>query len=747
MSNYLEELSPVQYQAVTHVDGPVMIIAGAGSGKTRVLTYRIAYLMSRGVPPFNILALTFTNKAAKEMRHRIEAIVGTNARSLWMGTFHSIFSKILRLEANKLGYPSNFTIYDTDDSKSLIKTILKESNLAAEFYKPSAVYSRISLAKNNFISPAQYVNKSDWMEEDMRAGRANLWSIYDQYIKRCHKAGAMDFDDLLLNTYKLFAEHPDVLNKYQHKFAYAMVDEYQDTNQLQYLIIKKLAAVRQNICVVGDDAQSIYGFRGADIQNILNFEKDYPDAVTYKLEQNYRSTKNIVAAASDIIAKNKHQLPKQIWTSNLDGEKLIVNRSLTDNEEGNWVANSIFQEKMEKKSFNKDFVILYRTNSQSRSFEESLRRLNIPYRIVGGVSFYQRKEVKDLVAYLRLSVNPADEEAFKRIINYPARGIGDTTLLKISNLANQNNVSLWSIVANIDFAPLEPRVKKAVSGFAEMIKHFQALAISQTNIYDIVEEIVKKSGLNKALYEDKSIEGMSRYENIVEFLGAVKEFSQEEDIVDKSLGAFLNDISLMTDSDKDDGSEDKITMMTIHGAKGLEFDNVYIVGLEENLFPSNMSMSSLADLEEERRLFYVALTRARKRAFLTYATQRFRFGQMVFSEPSRFLNEINPAFLSFDENESTVHRGFNTSVVRGAFPTPSNNQPKPLVNTAEENAFEGDDLSNIKVGDKVMHSRFGKGIVETLEGRYPETKILIEFENFGSKTIVGRFAKIKILNG
>ena len=740
-TNYLEELNESQREAVTAIEGPIMIIAGAGSGKTRVLTYRIAHLLELGVDPFNILSLTFTNKAAKEMRHRVEKMVGSEARNLWMGTFHSIFSRILRVEADKLGYPSTFTIYDSDDSKSVIKSILKLGSVSDESYKPGQVLSRISLAKNNFISPQQYINDPTIQEEDIRAGKPRIGEIYNAYMIACKKAGAMDFDDLLLNTYKLFVEHPNTLNKYQQKFKFCMVDEYQDTNHIQYLIIKKLVAVTRNICVVGDDAQSIYAFRGANIKNILNFEKDYPDLKIFKLEQNYRSTGNIVHAASDIIKKNKHQLEKNIWTSNEIGHKIKVFKALSDNEEGMQVANSIFEEKMENQASHAQFAILYRTNSQSRAFEESLRRLNLPYRIIGGLSFYQRKEVKDLLSYFRLALNPDDDEAFKRVINYPARGIGDTTLNKLIALANQQDTSIWRIASNIVEMPFDTRVKRAVYEFTMLINRFHS-DITTKDAYELAFEMAKSSRILAALGEDKSIEGMGRYENIQELLGAIKEFSERTDIEEKHLGVFMMDVVLLTDADKQDDKEDKVTMMTIHGSKGLEFDYVYVGGLEENLFPSQMALTNREDLEEERRLFYVALTRARKRAFLSYASTRFRWGNIVHSEPSRFIDEINPIYLDYQLKNS-----------RDASAPESNlyTSPRPLkpvnanLRAAPAHDFQPDDVSGLVPGVVIEHNRFGKGKVISIEGNDEQRKANIFFQEAGQKQILLKYAKIKIL--
>ncbi|MBC8081661.1 MAG: UvrD-helicase domain-containing protein, partial [Hymenobacter sp.] len=603
--DYLSLLNPSQAAAVMQIQGPCMIIAGAGSGKTRVLTYRIANLLEQEVNPFNILALTFTNKAAKEMRARIEKVVGGAAsKNLWMGTFHSIFARILRSEADKLGYPRSFTIYDTQDSKTLLSQILKELELDDKLYKPGMVLGRISAAKNKLISVQQYLNDPVIRQDDEAALRPKIGAIYQQYAHRCFKAGAMDFDDLLYQTNVLFKEHPDVLNKYQNLFKYVMVDEYQDTNYSQYLIARKLAAKERNICVVGDDAQSIYAFRGADIQNILNFEKDYPELQVFKLEQNYRSTKTIVKAANSVIKNNQAQLRKDVFSDNEEGPLIEVLKAASDNEEGKLVANSIFEDKMGHHLSYDNFAILYRTNAQSRAMEEALRKLNIRYKIVGGLSFYQRKEIKDLVAYLRLTVNPNDEQALRRVINYPKRGIGDTTVAKLINAAEESNHTIWEVVANADqFLPA--RAANPIVDFAEKIKAYTAVA-AREDAFEAAKFIAKNSGMIEELYADKSIEGLSRYENIQELLNGVKAYTEDPEREDKTLGAFLQDIALVTDADTKDAQQEgeAVTMMTIHSAKGLEFRNVYIVGMEENLFPSQMMITSRADLEEERRLFY-----------------------------------------------------------------------------------------------------------------------------------------------
>src|SRR6478735_7143908 len=644
MMDYLASLNEPQLEAVINTEGPCMLIAGAGSGKTRVLTYRIAQLMGKGVDPFNIMSLTFTNKAAKEMRERIEKVMGHDARNLWMGTFHSVFARILRAEAQHLGYPSDFTIYDTDDSKSLIRTIVKEMGLDEATYKVNTVYNRISAAKNSLISWAEYLANPQLMGDDAANLRPEIGKIYRAYAMRCFKSGAMDFDDLLFNTDKLFKEHLEVLNKYQQRFQYVLVDEFQDTNLCQYFIIRKLAAVRQNICVVGDDAQSIYGFRGADISNILNFERDYPDLRVVKLEQNYRSTNTIVSAANSVIKKNRAQLPKNVWTENEEGNLIELIKAVSDNEEGRLVANSIFEEKMQHQLKFSDFVILYRTNSQSRAIEESLRRLNIKYKVVGGLSFYQRKEIKDLLAYLRFSINKQDEASFRRIINLPKRGIGDSTVDKIVVAANDHTMSIWDVLQN-PTPFVGGRSAGPIDDFVTMIKRF-ALEVERKDAYDAAFEIAKGSGLLRELYEDKTVEGLSRHENVQELLNAIKEYVENPEKEDKSLGAFLQDVSLNTSQDDDkDKDPDKVTLMTIHMAKGLEFKYVYIVGMEEDLFPSQMMLNSRADLEEERRLFYVAMTRAKKKLFLTHASTRYRFGRLKNCEPSRFLDDVDARYI------------------------------------------------------------------------------------------------------
>lgn len=750
MTEYLESLNEPQLEGVLNADGPCMLIAGAGSGKTRVLTYRIAHLIkNKGVDPFNIMALTFTNKASKEMRERIEKVVGHDARNLWMGTFHAVFARILRAEATHLGYPSNFTIYDTDDSKTLIKNIVKELGLDDTAYKANIVFNRISAAKNSLIGWQQYLQNPELMGDDAANMRPEIGKIFRIYSQRCFKAGAMDFDDLLFNTDKLFKEHLEVLNKYQHRIHYVLVDEFQDTNICQYYIIKMLSAVRQNICVVGDDAQSIYAFRGADISNILNFERDYPDLRIIKLEQNYRSTQNIVNAANSVIKKNRAQIPKNVWTQNEDGSLIELIKAVSDNEEGRLVASSIFEEKMQYQLKFSDFVILYRTNSQSRAIEESLRRLNIKYRIVGGLSFYQRKEIKDLLAYLRYSLNQQDEASFRRIINLPKRGIGDSTVDKIIVAANDHDMSIWDVVQNAG-SFIGGRAAGPIDDFVNMIKRF-GLETERKDAYGAAFEIAKGSGLLRELYEDKTIEGLSRHENVQELLNAIKEFVDNPENQDKSLGSFLQEVSLATSQDDEkDKDPDKVTLMTIHMAKGLEFRYVYIVGLEEDLFPSQMMLSSRAELEEERRLFYVAITRAQKRLFLSYALSRYRYGRLKNCEPSRFLDDVDSHFIKvsnrFSAYESTPAPTSNyaKSLVNGIKKTVSST-PKPTKSPYRAPAdFVPSDTSGLSEGMKVEHPKFGYGTVTQMNTLGADRKAKIQFDNFGEKTLLLSFAKLKI---
>ena len=759
--NYLEQLNEAQREAVVNTEGPSMIIAGAGSGKTRVLTYRIAYLMgAKGVDPFNILSLTFTNKAANEMRHRIESVVGNEARNLWMGTFHSVFARILRAEGGRLGYPSNFTIYDTDDSKSLIKNIVSELKLDDKVYKPNVVLNRISGAKNRLISWREYTENPAYRSEDEAAGKPHMGKIYKTYVERCFKADAMDFDDLLFNTNVLFREHIDALNKYQQRFQYVLVDEFQDTNLSQYLITKRLSAVRENICVVGDDAQSIYAFRGADIENILNFEKDFPELKIFKLEQNYRSTQNIVNAANSVISKNKAQLQKKVWTANEEGGLIEVMKASSDHEEGKLVATSIFEEKSNNHVHYKDFAILYRTNSQSRAMEEALRRHNIKYKVVGGLSFYQRKEIKDIVAYLRFVVNQNDEQAFRRIVNLPKRGIGATSVDKMMLEAYEQGIPLWEVVSHADqFLP--NRAASAVMQFADMIKAFKMHA-EQKDAFETAAHVAKVSGLLKDLYEDKTIEGLNRYENVQELLNAIKEFVDNPENEDKSLSAFLQEIALLTTVDEAKGEDqDMVTMMTIHSAKGLEFPYVYVVGMEEDLFPSQMMLSSRRELEEERRLFYVAITRAKQKIALSYATTRYRFGRLKSCEPSRFLEEIDPSYVMINKKlgsfEPTIGAGVSSwsNTRRGNSEThfnglglnkPNNNVVKNTAQAAYKPSadFAPSDTTNLEVGMKVEHPKFGFGLVKALDIQGANRKATVDFKNFGEKTLLLSFAKLKV---
>lgn len=779
MSGYLERLNEVQRQAVQTVNGPVMIIAGAGSGKTRVLTYRIAYLMEQGVDPFQILSLTFTNKAAREMKDRIGGVVGPEARNLWMGTFHSVFARILRSEASKLGYPSNFTIYDTDDSKSLIRDILKEQGLDDKVYKPSMVLNRISSAKNNLFNWHDYQNNTELTNDDQLSGKPKLGLLFELYSKRCFKAGAMDFDDILYNTYRLLTEHNDALAKYQGKFTYVMVDEFQDTNFAQYIIIKKLAARHENICVVGDDAQSIYAFRGANIQNILNFEKDYPDLKTFKLEQNYRSTKNIVQAANSVISYNKNQLKKEVWTDNSPGERIRLLRALSDNEEGQIVAQQIYADKMNQQLKNSDFAILYRTNAQSRSMEEALRRLNIPYKVYGGISFYQRKEIKDLLAYFRLAINSNDEEAIKRVINYPKREIGKTSLDRLIVAANDQGVSIWTVMENVhEFnTGINGPTRERILEFVTMVRSWQTMLVGYP-AYELASHIANSSGLLRELYTDRTPEGISHYENLQELLNGIKEFSEngvlplESPSLElnnqplRTLDLYMQDIALLTDSDKDNKADpDKVQLMTIHSAKGLEFKNVHIVGLEENLFPSQLSLNSRTDLEEERRLFYVAITRAEKGLTLSYSASRYRWGNLVNNEPSRFLEEIDPATLeavvlkgqkpATDNEDTRSSYSRNTTFTRKpVLPTSKPAAPASVpqgfrkVGSAQvtKTDFKADDASLIVAGMNVEHEKFGTGKVISMEGRFPDSKALILFDGFGQKQLLLKFARLRILN-
>ena len=739
--DYLKELNSFQKVAVTHTEGPCLVIAGAGSGKTRVLTYRIAHLIKEHkIDPFSILALTFTNKAANEMKNRIESIVGTDARSLWMGTFHSIFARILRAEGHKIGYPSNYVIYDTQDSKSLIKSIVKELTLDPKIYKENYVYNRISNAKNKLISYSEYVNNALIQEEDALSLRPNIGEIYKIYVKRCFKSQAMDFDDLLFNTNVLFSDHIDVLNKYQQIFKHVLIDEFQDTNYCQYLITKKLASVHRNICVVGDDAQSIYAFRGAEIKNILKFEDDFDDLKVVKLEQNYRSTKNIVNAANSIIEKNQSKISKDIWTENEAGELISVKKAFSDNEEGRMISNLIFEEKNRKQLTNSNFAVLYRTNSQSRSIEEALRRIGVKYKVFGGVSFYQRKEVKDLLAYLRFVVNHNDEQSFRRIINYPKRGIGLTSIDKIILTSNEENKSLWEILKNASNY-FNKRVLKSLIPFVDMIRSFEIFN-NNNDAYVSASHIASTSGLLENLYNDKSIEGISRFENIQELLNSIKEFVDNPENSSFNIDKFLQEISLMTDQDYDDDSnEEYISLMTIHMAKGLEFPVVFVVGVEEDLFPSQMMITTREDLEEERRLFYVAITRSMNKLYLTYSNTRYRYGMLKDCQMSRFIKEINPLYL---ENESNlVNKSFIKNVLRE-----KKKNIKPISKFLKNNInsqFTSSNINELKEGVNVKHPSFGSGEIMKIDIDANQKKAIVKFKSVGEKTLLLNFAKLKII--
>ncbi|MEP0134010.1 MAG: UvrD-helicase domain-containing protein [Eudoraea sp.] len=774
MNTFLDDLNDAQKGPVLHKEGPLMVIAGAGSGKTRVLTFRIAHLMEQGVDPFNILALTFTNKAAREMKKRIASIVGgSEAKNLWMGTFHSIFARLLRFDGDKLGYPSNYTIYDTQDSQRLISSIIKEMGLDKDIYKYKQIQNRISSYKNSLITVKAYFQNPELMEADAMAKRPRLGDIYQNYVDRCFKAGAMDFDDLLLRTNELLSRFPEVLMKYQERFRYILVDEYQDTNHSQYLIVKALADRFQNICVVGDDAQSIYSFRGANITNILNFQRDYDDVAVYRLEQNYRSTKNIVNAANSIIANNKNQLEKVVWTANDEGTKIKLHRSTTDAEEGRYVAGSIFENKMQNQRANGDFAVLYRTNSQSRGIEDALRKRDIPYRIYGGLSFYQRKEIKDLLSYLRLVINPKDEEALKRVINFPTRGIGQTTVDRLTVAANHYSRSIFEVMENLDKIDLKINTgtKRKLEDFTNMIKSFQIMN-ENADAFTLAEHVAKKTGILLEFKKDGTPEGIARMENIEELLNGIKDFVEgQKELADAKgdLTEFLEDVALATDLDKDTGDDDRVALMTIHLAKGLEFPFVYIVGMEEDLFPSAMSMNTRSELEEERRLFYVALTRAEEQAYLTYTQNRYRWGKLIDAEPSRFIEEIEDRYI---ENLTPINTYrykplINTDIfgevdkskLRASKPEngippgigkPNENQlrklrklkpelSKPIGNT---NTID----PNLSEGTLVNHTRFGRGKVLRIEGAGNDKKAEIQFVKGDIKKLLLRFAKLEIID-
>ncbi len=799
MQELLKGLNEEQKAAVLHKNGPLMIVAGAGSGKTKVLTTRIAWLMSEhGVDAFNILALTFTNKAAAEMKERIGKMLrNTESRNLYIGTFHSVFARILRGEAHQLGYPSNFTIYDTDDSRSVIKAVVQELQLDEKTYKPNVVHNRISAAKNALITPQEYQTDAFIQQEDLRQNRPMLGRIFDAYCQRCFKNGAMDFDDLLVKMYELLRDFPATLHKYQHKFKYILVDEYQDTNQTQYQITKLLAAAHENLCIVGDDAQSIYSFRGATIENILQFQKDYDDVAIIKLERNYRSTSNILQAANEIIGNNKGQIPKKLWTEAEAGDKIKVVRVMTDGDEGRFVSDAIQEQKLRNHYSNKDFAILYRTNAQSRSYEESLRRMGIAYKIFGGISFYQRKEVKDLLSYLRLIVNPSDEEALKRIINYPVRGIGKTSLEKLITTANEQNIAVHQVVDNPAMAGIRGASAESISQFSQMMRFFRSL-LTKGNAYDVAMQVGKHTGIVKELFNDKSSEGVARYENIQELLNSIKEWVDDADNrsrIDEdgvintgeqatdgsgmvaTLGAYLQQITLLTDADDKDENADVVKLMTIHAAKGLEFPCVFVGGLEETLFPNAMAINTREELEEERRLFYVAITRAKQRLWISYAQSRYRFGNLTANDPSRFLEELPEDFIdrtmsggglrnqaafgpqgsAFDRLRGGGSGWGNTQKAERQYGPPPGKKtaaapsfigppaPPKVVEHQPSADFAASDTSNLKAGQKVEHLKFGFGEVVSMEGAAHNPIATILFEKNGEKKIMLNYAKLRVL--
>ena len=761
---YLNGLNEKQLEAVLHIKGPLMIIAGAGSGKTKVLTTRVAHLMHSGVDSFNILALTFTNKAAAEMKERVEKALGnTEARNLYIGTFHSVFARILRAEADKLGYPKSFTIYDTDDSRSVIKAVVNDMGLDDKLYKPNIVHNRISSAKNALVGPAEYAMDTFLKQEDARSNRPAIADIYASYAARCFKNGAMDFDDLLFKMHELLQNFPEVLHKYQHKFKYILIDEYQDTNPVQYQIAKLLAAVHENLCVVGDDAQSIYSFRGATIENILQFQKDYDDVKLVKLEQNYRSSQSIIGVANHVIKNNVGQIPKELWTENEAGDKIKLVRTMTDNDEGKYIADAIQENKLRNHFYNKDFAILYRTNAQSRSFEESLRRTGIAYKIYGGLSFYQRKEVKDYIAYLRIIANTKDEEGLKRIINYPARGIGKTTMEKCLVIAGEQNITFFEVLEKAKGFGFKAGTLTAIEEFVTMIKYFQN-QLTKHNAYDVAVQVGKHTNLVKELFNDKSTEGLARYENIQELLNSIKEWTEspsndDGELGDKSLGSYLQQITLITDADNDNGNEDAVKLMTVHAAKGLEFACVFLVGLEESLFPSGMSVNTREELEEERRLFYVAVTRAKKHLWLTYANTRYRYGQLVQNDPSRFIDEMPEEQIDKSSsgggarNQSSVW-GSAYDRMHGGTKTTEPSKPSylPVVapHTLNKNHipsanFTACDPSALEAGNKIEHQKFGFGVIKEIEGSAHNPIAIILFDKNGEKKIMLNYAKLSII--
>lgn len=768
MTHFLNELNKEQRLAVEATDGPVLVLAGAGSGKTRALTYKIAHLIEKGVDPFNILALTFTNKAAMEMKERVALLLGSSeARNVWLGTFHSVFARILRRESEKLGFPQNFSIYDTDDSKKLIKSIVKDLDLDDKIYKASTVLGRISSAKSNLLTAADYVSNEELRENDIALRRPRLGEIFAIYTEKCRRASAMDFDDLLLFMNILLRDFPDVLYRYQKQFKYILVDEYQDTNFAQYLVVKKLAADNENITVVGDDAQSIYGFRGANIENILNLKKDYPELRTFKLEQNYRSTKVIVNAANSVIVNNKKQFRKDIWTDNDTGSLIKIIKAPSDNEEGRRISSLIigFMGKDRALTYH-DFAILYRTNAQSRALEEALRKDNVPYRIFGSISFYQRKEIKDLIAYFRIVINHHDDEALLRVINYPGRGLGKVTLDRIIVEADSHKVPIWTVINHLhEFnTGINSGARQKMEEFSYMIRSFATFLPTQ-NAFEMAHMIADKSGILKELWEDKSTEGVNRHENIEELLNGIKLFTEETTLIPgsnepelKGLPQYVQNVSLLTDADKKENNTDVVSLMTIHMAKGLEFPYVFIAGMEENLFPSLLSLNSRTELEEERRLFYVAVTRAMKQLCISYAETRFKWGNTNFCEPSRFIEEIDPRFLDFDElrkKSNALFRGFGEEKKKEAYvfktktPAPEINTGKSLkkITNAPSETSSGKQAQagSYSVGIRVLHERFGEGTILSLDGQSENSKAIVHFDTAGEKQLLLKYAKLKII--
>ena len=753
LNKNFDVLNDAQKKATFHINGPLIIIAGAGSGKTRVLTYRIAHLLNTGVDSFSILALTFTNKAAREMKSRISKIVGeSEAKNLWMGTFHSIFAKILRIEADKIGFNSNFTIYDTQDSEKLIRSIIKEKGLDKDIYRPKIVRNRISILKNNLITVNGYFNNPELLESDKISKRPFTGDLYKEYVRRCFRSNVMDFDDLLLKTNELLNNNPEVLFKYQNKFKYILVDEYQDTNHSQYKIVKMLADRFQNICVVGDDSQSIYSFRGANIDNILNFKKDYPDSISYKLEQNYRSSKNIVNSANSILKYNKNKLEKTVWTNNNEGEKVLINSFRTDSDEGRFVVNDIIKNRSFQNKENRDFAILYRTNAQSRSIEDALRINNVPYKIFGGLSFYQRKEIKDVLAYLKLILNKNDEESLKRIINYPPRGIGQTTIDKLSVASNEMGMSIFEFIEkeNINNLKINNTTTEKLKNFVYMIKNFSLLN-DKMSAYEITKEVIGRIGIIDHLKIDSSPEEINKIQNIEELLNGINELKIiDDELIDSKikLSIFLEDVSLATDfDDKKNNNDNSVSLMTVHLAKGLEFSDVYIVGLEEDLFPSPMNIDSRNGLEEERRLFYVALTRAKNKVNISYSQTRYRWGNLDYCEPSRFISEIDPLYIKNNSVNEEKNKIQIKSESFNSINKPNASMIKKLkkIDLFYKNKNVKKNI-DVESGIYVYHERFGKGFVNLVEGTGSDRKALIDFEKFGRKKLLLNFAKLKILN-